>query len=235
MAALLLAGCAAAPDGRVPVFAAPPLKPAATPGAAAGRLAEPLQAAPANPRNLPLCPRELGIQAQWLARNLARVRLGMTKLEVVGTLGDPGRAETFALTTGAAVEVLFYHTPQTICRVPATDDSLLPLVFQDDRLMGYGPSYYKTFIAPLLKQAMLETQDVARKTAPSTPDPAAVEPAAGTPWQQSTLPPVVPTPGPVQQQNLPTPPAANAYVPAGNNAADGYSGGMNLGRGTPLQ
>ena len=101
--------------------------------------------------DLPPCPQPLIAQAQWLARNMARVRLGYNKLQVVSVLGDPATSETFSLTNGAAVEVLFYHTPETICRVGPHGEGLMPLVFQDDRLLGYGQNYYKQFIVPSMR------------------------------------------------------------------------------------
>lgn len=205
-------------------------------------------------KNLPPCPQPLIAQAQWLARNMARIRLGYNKLQVVSVLGDPANAETFSLSNGAVVEVLFYHTPETICRVNAAmagrGEGLMPLVFQDDRLLGYGQNYYQNFIIPSLR-------------------PMAVPAAAGADLNDTRGLPqmrVQMTPGPqlnaapartgrLVQEDLPkaqaTPPAgiyAPTPVTAGGN---GYSGGMTrdmypvnyyespargqLGRGAPLQ
>lgn len=173
------------------------------------------------PGGLPPCPPQLANQAQWLARNLVRVRLGMTKLEVAGIAGNPARAETFGLTNGATVEVLFYHTPETICRVNSLDAGLLPMVFQNDRLLGYGQGYYKAFIAPLVPEAAV----------------AAPERVAAPVPEAEPLPPGPSGVGRLVQEDLPTPPGTMRQGVAGGAGAVGYSGGMStsVGRGDPLQ
>jgi hypothetical protein len=189
-------------------------------------------------------------QAQWLARNMARIRLGYNKLQVVSVLGDPANSETFSLTNGAAVEVLFYHTPETICRKSARDGGLMPLVFQDDRLLGYGQNYYQNFIVPSLRpmavQAPAEAdngagQGLPQARVPMTPGP--------------TLAPAPARSGRLIQEDLPRPqvtPPAGIYAPTPvTTGGNGYSGGMTrdmypvnyyespargqLGRGEPLQ
>lgn len=195
---------------------------------------------------LPPCPQAAITQAQWLARNMARVRLGFTKLQVVSLLGDPANAETFSLTNGAVVEVLFYHTPETICRVSARGEGLLPLVFQDDRLLGYGANYYKQFIAPMVRQGV----------APSGENPMP-EPQGGMPSPRVEVQPgpsLRPAPvriGRMVQEDLPpraaTPPVGNYGAPPVVQGGNGYSRDMNdvypvnyvprstVGRGEPLR
>ena len=97
------------------------------------------------------CPPQLMNQAHWLMTNISRVRLGSPKLEVTAVLGQPVRAESFMLTDGAMVEVLFYHTAGTVCRRPDLDAGLMPFVFQNNRLLGYGQNYYHDFIVPSLR------------------------------------------------------------------------------------
>lgn len=240
--ALLLAGCAGAPwplNRQQVVTRAP----------------QPPQVLSANSetKGLRPCPQPLIAQAQWLGRNLARVRLGFNKLQVVSTLGDPASAETFGLTNGAVVEVLMYHTPETVCRVNARTagvEGLLPLVFQDDRLLGYGPMYYRQFIKPILKDAVPAAAEGVMGTPAGAPQPRVqMKPA-------EALRPAPARTGRVMQEDLPqqdaygtgrqaTPPASNyrdTPVTVGGNA---YSDGMNmypasyngpaLGRGEPLR
>jgi Protein of unknown function (DUF3192) len=176
-------------------------------------------------RNLPPCPQQLIAQAQWLARNMARIRLGYNKLQVVSVLGDPANSETFSLSNGAAVEVLFYHTPETICRQSARSEGLMPLVFQDDRLLGYGQNYYQQFIVPSMRPMAV----------PAAPA-ADLSGAQGMPQARVQLTPgpaLVPAPartGRLLQEDLPqaqaTPPAG-IYAPTPvTSDGNGYSGAM---------
>lgn len=215
--------------------------------------------APAPPQvlgrsELPICPQTAIAQAQWLGRNMARVRLGFNKLQVVGLLGDPAHAETFSLTNGAAVEVLFYHTPETICRINAREGAargeLMPMVFQDDRLLGYGPNYYKGFIVPMM-----------RPMAVQAPPGAATGGEQGVPQQRvrmmpaQSLPPAPARTGRLVQEDLPTPmatPQPEIYrMPPVTGDQNGYTapmqsymrpvgyssqaGGPEIGRGEPLR
>lgn len=233
----LLAACAGAPPWP---FNSQPV---------VGRAPQPPQVLSANSttKNLPPCPQQLIAQAHWLGRNLARTRLGFTKLQVVSTLGDPARAETFGLTNGAVVEVLFYHTPETICRVGAQGEGLLPMVFQDDRLLGYGGSYYKQFIVPTLKVTAPEPQvRQGFDTPQGQPQPRVPMTAA------QSLAPAPARTGRLVQEDLPPPvatPPAGIYAPAPvASGGNRYSGGMDgmypvnyappygaVGRGEPLQ
>ena len=215
-----------------------------------------------NSKNLPPCPQPLIAQAQWLARNMARIRLGYNKLQVVSVLGDPANSETFSLSNGAAVEVLFYHTPETICRQSARGEGLMPLVFQDDRLLGYGQNYYQQFIVPSLRPMAVPQPT-------NNSQNGAVDNAQGLPQARVQLTPgpaLAPAPartGRLVQEDLPKPqqpygqaygatPPAGIYAPAPvADGGNGYSGSMNrnmrpvnyyespsqggIGRGAPLQ
>jgi hypothetical protein len=103
------------------------------------------------------CPPTLVQQARWLQANLSRVRLGLDKLSVTAIIGQPARAESFLLADGSMIEVMFYHTASTICRRPDVDASLLPMVFQNNRLLGYGQDYYHQFIMPQLRQPLAQS------------------------------------------------------------------------------
>lgn len=245
--AVLLAGCAGmAPFNRKPVVARGPQPPAVV---SVGHGKE----------NLRPCPPQLITQTQWLPRNMARLRLGFNKLQTVGIVGDPAHAETFQLSNGAVIEVLFYHTTETICRVQASlgvqVEGLMPMVFQDDRLIGYGPNYYRDFIVPMLRPKTVEAKPAAGFM-PTTEVPGALPQARVEMRPAESLAPAPARVGRWMQEDLPTPPTANYQPPSGRQGGNGYTGAMHdtytqgalqpvgyyesgtpaqLGRGEPLQ
>ena len=245
--AVLLAGCAGVPPfNRKPVVARGPQPPAVV---SASQLKDSLRP----------CPPQLITQTQWLARNMARLRLGFNKLRTVGIVGDPAHAETFQLSNGAVIEVLFYHTAETICRVQASlgaqVEGLMPMVFQDDRLIGYGPNYYRDFIVPMLRPKAVETKPAAGFI-PTTEVQGALPQARVEMRAAESLAPAPARVGRWMQEDLPTPPAANYQPPSGRDERNGYTGAMQntytqgamhpvgyyergapaqLGRGEPLQ
>ena len=104
------------------------------------------------------CPTETMGQARWVQNNLPRVQLASSRRTAVGVLGIPAHVESFLLADNSAVDVLFYHTPETACRpmeAPGGAGSgLIPLVFQNDKLLGYGQGYYHTMVVPNLRQPL---------------------------------------------------------------------------------
>jgi hypothetical protein len=224
------------------------------------RGAQPPQVVSSNStRALQPCPPSLIQQTQWLARNMARLRLGFTKLQTVGIVGAPAHAETFQLANGAVIEVLFYHTPETICRVQASlgaqVEGLMPMVFQDDRLIGYGPNYYRDFIVPMVRPKAVDAKPAVDSIA--TTEVTGAMPQPRVPMREAeALRPAPARTGRWQQEDLPTPPNVNYGTPSGRMGGNGYTGGMNtdmrpvgyyevdseqgsapfsLGRGEPLQ
>lgn len=106
---------------------------------------------PMKPANA--CPPQTIQQAQWVHNNLTRVSLGGSRQQVVAVLGLPAQVESFLLADNSAIDVMFYHTPDTACR-PDSKAGLLPLVFANDRLLGYGSNYYHTMVVPQLAQPL---------------------------------------------------------------------------------
>jgi|GEM_PF-2463858 len=90
-------------------------------------------------------------QARYVVVNTARVPLGGHKIQVVGTIGSPQKVESFALSDGSMVEVMFYRTGEPGCPGMPTEDRYTPFVFQNGSLIGYGNDYYRSFILPSLK------------------------------------------------------------------------------------
>lgn len=113
------------------------------------------------------CPEHLVEQAAWVRNNLTRVPLGGSRQQVARILGLPMQVESFLLADGSPVDVLFYPTPEGACAMKpygvdryalsgqsANGGGLVPLVFQNDRLMGYGQGYYQQAVVPNLRTTL---------------------------------------------------------------------------------
>lgn len=172
-------------------------------------------------------------QATRLNAALLRARLGMDKLAVAALLGPPAHAETFALTNGHAIEVFFYHTAETICRTTARDEALLPLVFQDERLLGYGQNYYHSFIVPLLRTSLSNIHENQMFGASAVPSAAAQVPIMPGPALQARTPRY----GRMMEEDLPTLTAPTRRMEAGKAKNVGYDASQinQIGAGVPLR
>lgn len=109
------------------------------------------------------CPPELVEQASWVRNNLTRVPLGGNRQQIAQILGLPLQVESFLLADGSPVDILFYPTPEGACAVKpygvdrgvvSGQSGLVPLVFQHDRLMGYGQGYYQQAVVPNLRTTL---------------------------------------------------------------------------------
>lgn len=191
------------------------------------------------------CPPQLMNQAHWLMTNISRVRLGSAKLDVTAILGQPARAESFMLTDGAMVEVMFYHTASTVCRRPDLDSGLMPFVFQNNRLLGYGQNYYHDFIVPSLRPLAMRPHAPQQPVFNAAPVTTRLpqELARGYNGQPYVLQEDMPRP---QQEALaPTPrqpaPGPVGYQPVSYSGQQGYPSTVpqpqpqGLGRGQPLR
>jgi hypothetical protein len=85
---------------------------------------------------------------------LARLALGMSATDVRGLMGegesvrykkihlvDPWRTESFRLTDGTGVLILFYVTAPPRRYSNATNSELTPIVLENDQVVGWGWSY----------------------------------------------------------------------------------------------
>ena len=78
--------------------------------------------------------------------NLLRLSMGMKKFDVLQIMGtetvesinNPYRVETPKGKDGDLYEVLFYHTEIKNKDGIITDDELIPIVFKDNKLIGWG-------------------------------------------------------------------------------------------------
>ena len=69
--------------------------------------------------------------------NSAKLRVGMTKSEVLAIMGEPVKNETFN-----RPDVWFYYFNMNWGDGFITEDECFPLVFEDSRLVGWGNAYY---------------------------------------------------------------------------------------------
>jgi len=103
--------------------------------------------------------RQLGKYREGIAENQSAVqtlRLGMSPSEVRQIMGegevvrykklhliDPWRSESFALVDGSRVLILFYVTEPPRKYYSPDDRALTPVIFENDRLVGWGWSYLR--------------------------------------------------------------------------------------------
>ncbi len=79
---------------------------------------------------------------QWQERqrnieNSARLRVGMSKQQVLEIMGEPLKDEAYA-----SPDVWFYYVDTKWYDGLATHDECMPLVFKDGELAGWGNVYY---------------------------------------------------------------------------------------------
>jgi len=68
------------------------------------------------------------------------LKTGQTKDQVLGIMGDPSRNEKYN-TNGKNIDVWFYRTDTDIYALE--DDNFTPVIFEDDRLVGWGRNLYE--------------------------------------------------------------------------------------------
>lgn len=86
--------------------------------------------------------------------NLLRLSIGMEKFDVLQIMGtetvkdinNPYRVETPQGKDGDLYEVLFYHTDIKKNDHLVTDDELTPLVFKDNKLIGWGWAFLSEIV-----------------------------------------------------------------------------------------
>ena len=78
--------------------------------------------------------------------NLMKLSIGITKQEVLdimgtetfGSINNPYKNEVLYGKNGKVLEVLYYYTDKKSADGVITDDELTPLVFDGDKLIGWG-------------------------------------------------------------------------------------------------
>jgi len=70
-------------------------------------------------------------------KNLAKIRKGMTRKEVLKIMGEPVKGEAYCTD-----KVLFYYTRQSWMDGMIMRDECTPIAFDDfDRVIGWGPDF----------------------------------------------------------------------------------------------
>ena len=72
--------------------------------------------------------------------NVAKLKKGMTKEEVISIMGEPIKDEVYC-----KPNVLFYYTETKWSDGNVTSDECTPLVFDKDKLLGAGADFYKDY------------------------------------------------------------------------------------------
>ncbi len=72
--------------------------------------------------------------------NLVKLKEGMTKDDVVEIMGDPLENEAYN-----KKDLWFYYTGAKWSDGNRTSDECTPLVFENDKLVGWGQDFYKQY------------------------------------------------------------------------------------------
>ena len=86
--------------------------------------------------------------------NLLRLSLGMSKFDVLQVMGtetvkgvnNPYRVETPKGQNGELYEVIFYNTETKDKDGVIGEDELIPIVFEDNKLIGWGWAYLSNIV-----------------------------------------------------------------------------------------
>ncbi len=101
----------------------------------------------------PVCDSKKVEQFNNVAWNLKYIKLGMDTVRVQAHLGIPAKWESFVLTDGREVQVMFYRTNYRNCDLTQSAwGEFLPMIFANDKLIGYGNDYYDNMIRPAITQ-----------------------------------------------------------------------------------
>lgn len=73
---------------------------------------------------------------------ISQLEIGASRASVVDRLGTPADSEAFQQ-DGEEIRVLFYRTRHRNADGDTTRDETTPLVFRDDRLVGWGQAVYE--------------------------------------------------------------------------------------------
>jgi len=74
-------------------------------------------------------------------QDVARIMGTQTVRDPSGYVSNPYKVETAKAPEGGNLEILFYYTETKKHDDVITDDELTPLVFKDNKLVGWGWSY----------------------------------------------------------------------------------------------
>jgi outer membrane protein assembly factor BamE (lipoprotein component of BamABCDE complex) len=76
--------------------------------------------------------------------NLLTLDIGMTKQEVISSMGSPDMNEAYESINGVPTVILFYYTQRKRGDGNKTKDEMTPVVFEYGRLVGWGDEFYES-------------------------------------------------------------------------------------------
>lgn len=82
---------------------------------------------------------------------LAELKLGLSSEHIHQLMGSADFSEA-KFSQGKALTILFYRTHQTKSDGITTRDECTPLLFSDDKLIGWGQDTYQQYLAALADQ-----------------------------------------------------------------------------------
>ena len=88
------------------------------------------------------------LAASMTRDKLARLALNMTTEQVRELMGDPFTTETYLSSDNKTNLVWNYRTQYSIDDLGITHQELIPLVFRDNLLLGWGNNFYDNLIQP---------------------------------------------------------------------------------------
>ena len=76
---------------------------------------------------------------------IAKLRVGTTRDEVLALLGSPDITEAKLLDDDNTIQVMFFRTQHVKADGLTTQDECTPLVFENQRLVAWGEGAYESF------------------------------------------------------------------------------------------
>ncbi len=73
---------------------------------------------------------------------LNNLRIGMTKQEVIQTMGSPIQVEAYQFQPGVQTEFLFYRTDYHLDMAGEPHETLVPVAIENGLVQGWGRNYY---------------------------------------------------------------------------------------------
>ncbi len=92
------------------------------------------------------------------ARNrdgLLRLKIGMTKEEVLRIMKKPVLNEAYKTEDGKELVILFFYTNRMWADGNYTRDECTPVVFEDGRVVGWGNEFYRVRVEVTIKKLAL--------------------------------------------------------------------------------
>ncbi|MFQ6371227.1 DUF3192 domain-containing protein [Shewanella sp. YIC-542] len=104
-------------------------------------------------------------------QKLTELTLGQSGESIIHLLGRPDFSEA-KISQGQAINILFYRTHQTQADGITTRDECTPLLFSNDKLIGWGADTYQQYLqmVPQSAQALRQSEPAAQM-ATTEPEP----------------------------------------------------------------